>query len=58
MATQEIEVNDGKIYSRVIKLQSARENTSAMAPNRNTKLIFSGALVLMVIVCGSVAVAR
>lgn len=58
MAIQEVETAEGKIYSRIIKHQSARENNSAMASKTNTTLILSGAFVLIMIVCGSVAVAR
>lgn len=58
MAAQEIENNDGKIYSRMIKLQGAREINATMASTTNTRLILCGACILMVIVCGSVAVAR
>lgn len=58
MATEDIETNSGKIYSRIIKQQSVRENNIAMASKTNRKLIISGACILMLIVCGSVAVAR
>lgn len=58
MATQETENNDGKTYLRIIKQQSERENNLTMASKNNTKIILTGACILMLIVCCSVAVAR